>query len=70
MLILWSVCAIMLVSEIFEYLGSGLKVPTFDKIYIFVSMATMEAPWMLGMFQLLILEGLVYVKYILVEAVI
>ena len=44
--------------------------PTFDKINVFVSMATMEAPWMLGMFQLLILEGLVYVKYILVEAVI
>ena len=31
--------------------------PTFDKISIFVSMATTEAPWLLGMFQLLILEG-------------
>ena len=28
MLILWSGYAIMLVSEFFEYLGSGLKVPT------------------------------------------
>ena len=27
------------------------------KISIFVSMATMEATWLLGMFQLLILEG-------------
>ena len=27
------------------------------KISIFVSMATMEAMWLLGMFQLLILEG-------------
>ena len=27
------------------------------KISIYVSMATMEAKWMLGMFQLLILEG-------------
>ena len=31
--------------------------PTFDKISTFVSMAPMEAPWLLGMFQLLILEG-------------
>ena len=29
----------------------------FVKISIFVSMATMEATWLLGMFQLLILEG-------------
>ena len=27
------------------------------KISIYVSMATMEATWMLGMFQLLIFEG-------------
>ena len=32
----------MLVSKIFEYPGSGLKVPTFDKTNIFVSMATMD----------------------------
>ena len=28
MLILWSGYAVMLVSEFYEYLGSGLKVPT------------------------------------------
>ena len=38
MLILCSVYAIMLVSEIFEYLGSGLKVPTEINGFLFLSM--------------------------------
>ena len=43
---------ILLALEFIAEIGLNLV-----KISIYVSMATMEATWMLGMFQLLILEG-------------
>ena len=40
------------------------------KSSIIVAMATMEATWLLGMFQRILIFCLVYVKYIPVEVVI